>query len=434
MPNLIAESTYPKNFREETTHKLGEHLRKRHSVVLIGMRKVGISNFLRFFLNHKDITKTYIDDRKHLFIPVDLNDLVERKIYPFWVLTLKRIVDSVEKSQLNQRTKKELQDIFLDSIQSQDLFLLIDGVRNSLIKIVDQGFLPTIFFIRFDRIKDIINEDFFPNLEGLKEATNLRLSFVFTAYRTLNKLIPKLTKHAFSLVADVIYLKPATKEDLETIYAASSKHYRLRLSDNSRKELFNLIDGYTQYLFLSLITLSQTEKVFHEPKELANIILKDETIKLQSEELWESLTEAEQEVVNKIINARKLDKNDYKSGKYLFDTGLIYSRKNEYKIFSPLFANFVLEKNLKIAENHTNSDFSKKEYSLFNFLQKNLGKICGREEIIENVWKEEEELGVSDWAVDRLVARLRSKLKQQNSKHEIVTIKTRGFKLVSLTK
>lgn len=431
MSNSIAETTYPKNFREETTRKLGEHLRKRHSVVLIGMRKVGISNFLRFFLNHKDIVKTYIDDRKHIFIPVDLNDLVEREIYPFWVLTLKRIVDSAEKSQINIRIKKELQDIFLDSVQSQDLFLLIDGVRKALVKIVDQGFLPTIFFIRFDRIKDAINEDFFPNLEGLKEATNLRLSFVFTAYRTLNELVPKLAKHSFSLVADIIYLKPAAKEDLEIIYKSSSKHYHLNLKEDIKKELFILIDGYTQYLFLSLITLSQTEKEFNKPKDLTDLILNDETIKLQSEELWESLTEAEKEVVNKVINGKKIDKEDFKLGKYLFDTGLIHSRKNAYTIFSLLFTSFVKEKNLQTPENFTNSDFSKKEYSLFSFLQKNLDKICEREEIIENVWKEEEELGISDWAVDRLVARLRNKLKQQNSVYEIITIKTRGFKLIS---
>ncbi|MBI2599147.1 helix-turn-helix domain-containing protein, partial [Candidatus Curtissbacteria bacterium] len=54
-----------------------------------------------------------------------------------------------------------------------------------------------------------------------------------------------------------------------------------------------------------------------------------------------------------------------------------------------------------------------------------------REEIIEHVWPEVEELGVSDWTIDRLVARLRMKLKNQKSKYQIVTVKTRGYKLTS---
>jgi DNA-binding response OmpR family regulator len=46
------------------------------------------------------------------------------------------------------------------------------------------------------------------------------------------------------------------------------------------------------------------------------------------------------------------------------------------------------------------------------------------------VWPEYEEFGVSDWTIDRLIARLRAKLKQQQSTYTIVTVKTRGYKLV----
>src|SRR5258706_14019237 len=97
----IPESHYPLAFRQEEAKKLGKYLEQRRSVNLIGMRRVGISNFLRFFLYHKDIVSTYISSQqKHIFIPVDLNDLVEREIYPFWALTLKRVVDACETAEL----------------------------------------------------------------------------------------------------------------------------------------------------------------------------------------------------------------------------------------------------------------------------------------------------------------------------------------------
>ncbi|MBI2012722.1 helix-turn-helix domain-containing protein [Candidatus Curtissbacteria bacterium] len=75
-------------------------------------------------------------------------------------------------------------------------------------------------------------------------------------------------------------------------------------------------------------------------------------------------------------------------------------------------------------------ELTKKENLLFNLLKEELDKICEREKIIETVWPESEELGVSDWTIDRLVARLREKLKRQKSKFSVVTVKTRGYKLV----
>jgi len=69
---------------------------------------------------------------------------------------------------------------------------------------------------------------------------------------------------------------------------------------------------------------------------------------------------------------------------------------------------------------------------LFTFLKENKDKICEREEIIEVVWPEEEDLGVSDWAIDKLVARVRNKLKLQKNDFEIQTIKTRGYKLIEV--
>ena len=74
-------------------------------------------------------------------------------------------------------------------------------------------------------------------------------------------------------------------------------------------------------------------------------------------------------------------------------------------------------------------DLTKKELALLNFLEANKDQVCEREQIIEAVWPEAEELGVTDWAIDRLVARVRVKLKNQESPKEIVTVKTRGYKL-----
>src|SRR5579859_2673573 len=72
------EASYPRTFRAGDATTLGSYLHRHMSVALIGMKRVGISNFLRFFLNAPDINALYIQDPTMVCISVDINNLVER--------------------------------------------------------------------------------------------------------------------------------------------------------------------------------------------------------------------------------------------------------------------------------------------------------------------------------------------------------------------
>lgn len=425
MRTKVVEESYPITFRENDARKMGELLKSRRSVVLVGMKRVGISNFLRFFLNHKDVKETYIQEANHVFIQVDLNDLVEREIFPFWILTFKRIADYVEENISEIDIKKRISQFFLDSIQTQDLFLTIDGIRKSIILLCEAGYNPTIFFIRFDRIIDVATHSFFGNFQGLLDATQNKLSFVFTSVRPLDALSSSIfTKHALSVFADTMYICPAKASDVKIIYNTLISRYKINLSSDLEQELLRLVDGYNQYLQFALIALYEHKQKIIDRK-LLDILVKDERISLQSEELWESLTDEEQQILKKMATGEWLSENTEK-GEYLFKTGLI---THQHTLFSPLFEHFLKEKTHIKKESHI-LELSKKEHALLTYLKSHMNDVCEREEIITAVWPEAEALGVSDWAIDRLVARLRNKLKSQDAKEEIVTVKTRGYKLV----
>ncbi|MCL4352967.1 helix-turn-helix domain-containing protein [Patescibacteria group bacterium] len=427
MPEAI-ESYYPLDFRKEDAIALGDHLRHRHSIVLVGMKRVGISNFLRFFLNHKDIVKTYLDKtQKHLFIPVDLNDLIEKEMFPFWALVLKRIADAAEREPAGG-IRDYIESLFLDSIQTKDLFFTIDNVRKSLVKMVESNILPTIFFVRFDRTKDMATPEFFANLQGLKDATGRKLAYVFTSFRSLDTLAPKVfTKASLSLFSKDLYVKPAAEKDTGVIYKTYKNKYGLKLSGKTEDNLFDLVDGYVQYLQLALIFFHETKKDIVGRKELFRFLAADERIALQSEELWDSLEDFEREILLKAVQGKKPTAEEKEKAKYLWDTGFVHEGEI-LKLFSPLFDYYVRGLGKK-NQNHV-IDFTKKENALFNYLMENKERICERENIINAVWPEEEALGVSDWAIDRLVARVRSKLRLQKSEYKIQTVKTRGYKLL----
>jgi hypothetical protein len=432
MENHIPESSYPVSFRQEDAKKLGKYLEQRRSVNLIGMRRVGISNFLRFFLYNKDIVSTYINrEQKHLFIPVDLNDLVEREIYPFWTLTLKRVVDAAETTDLPSETKEKINALFLTSIQSQDLFLVIDTIRKALLLIVENNIYPTLFFLRFDRLQDAFNPSFFDNLEGLYDAAHERLSYVFTSYRSLDSIFPT-AKTSLSVFAQQLYVSPATEKEMEIVYQTYKDRYNLGLSPEMEKALFSLVAGNIQYLHLALIILNEKKKEAsiedaegQTQEKLQKLLLNDERIILESEELWESLTKEEKNVLLAVVKDQPIDNASEGSAAYLWDTGFIKSGK----IFSPLLEHYLLNKEPEKTKKETVVHLTRKEHMLFTLLEAHLGDICERDAIIETVWPEYKEFGVSDWAIDRLVARVRVKLREQNSPYEIVTVRTRGYKL-----
>jgi len=434
MESTVIEASFPLTFHKQEAKELGDHLKHRHNVVLLGMKRVGISNFLRFFLNHKDIVSTYINDGKnHLFIPVDLNDLVERELAPFWTLTLKRIADAVDRSHVSPKVKKEIESLFLGSIQTQDLFLTIDNVRKSLLILVDHGILPTVFFVLFDRIKDAATPEFFANLQGVIDAAHHKATFVFTSYRTLDVVAPHVfPRNALVVFSHDMFVRPVRVEDTQIIADTYKKRYDLPLSDEVERTLLQLVDGYVRYLHLALVILNEKKAQLPQTEsELTTLLQKDERVFLQSEELWESLTLMEQDVLLKIYRKKPITTADEEAGKYLFQTGFISKSDKFFLIFSPLFEHFLKSKDKSPVDAQT-VEFTKKEHQLFNLLKNHINEICERESIIVSVWPEVEALGVSDWAIDRLVARVRNKLKLQKSNFEIQTIKTRGYKLISL--
>jgi DNA-binding winged helix-turn-helix (wHTH) protein len=426
--NHTLESQFPLEFRKDDARFLGEKIKNRQSVVLVGMKRVGISSFLRFFLSQEKVTEKYIGVRSHIFIPVDLNDLVEVEIFPFWILTLKRIIDVAEDLKLSEADNKTIRTLFLDSIQTQDLFLTIDSVRKALLILCNAGYLPTIFFLRFDRIQHAATSEMFANLQGLIAAMHNRLSYVFTSVRPLEALSPKIFQKAdVSAFVQTYYFCPSKNDDVLIALRAYCEKYNLFIDSSLEKSLTQYVDGYSQYLQFALVFMNENKNFITDKKALFDLLVQDERVALQSEELWESLSEEEQGILLRIAKKGNVSPSEKKSTQYLWDTGMI-TVKNE--IFSPLFAYFLEEKNKESNGAGNKIEYTKKEYLLLNLLEQNRDQVCEREFIIESVWPEVEGQGVSDWAIDRLVARVRSKLKKQKSKEKIVTVKTRGYKLI----
>jgi DNA-binding response OmpR family regulator len=71
---------------------------------------------------------------------------------------------------------------------------------------------------------------------------------------------------------------------------------------------------------------------------------------------------------------------------------------------------------------------------LLDLLYGNAGRVVSRTEVVERVWPESDESGVSEQAIDALVRRLRDRLAEVDPDHDyVLTVRGHGFRLENPT-
>ena len=253
------ESFYPMSFRSKDIFCFTESIKLHQSVELIGMKRVGINNFLRYFLIKKD----KLLDKKFIIIMIDLNNLFEREVFAFWRLTLKRITDVVKQSSLPEDVISKISHSFDISIQTNDALVTFDGIREAISLIVQNQYNPVFIFNRFDRLKDAATEEFYDNLIALKDAGHSRTSFIFTSYRELEKLRPDVFKYTSSSgFSQRIYVKPVNLMDSQVVSDQIEKQYQLKIDQKHHQTLLEMCGGHIQYLRLSLLAVHEYLKIY----------------------------------------------------------------------------------------------------------------------------------------------------------------------------
>jgi hypothetical protein len=277
-------------------------------------------------------------------------------------------------------------------------------------------------------MEKVFDSKFFDHLQGLKTTCAYKLSYVFTSYKKLYDLNSKIfDRNTLTSFSSKIYFKPAKPIDAQVILKMFLKKYKLNISDSLIDSIITLSGGHTHIMLILVIILSELDsKKISNEEEIKKIFLHDERFKLQADELIAHLNKKEIEIVKNIIINPKIK---IETDNYLRQSGFItLTNEDEYRIFSPLLRQYLSEHYFKVIINN-NHKFTHKENLLFSLLLQNIDQVVEREDIMENVWPEQETYEISDWSLDKLISRLRNKLKIQNSNFQLNTIKTRGFML-----
>lgn len=422
--SIIPEAVYPASFRHQETDDILTILRQHQSVTIVGMKRVGVSNFLRFITHNAIIRARLNNGKQTVFVYLDTNDLTEITLQQFWLLLLKRLYDTSTELPASKREKVE--QIYQRTIatgNAEPLFLL-EGIKEIATIYASSEHYLVIALARFDRLLPVFSETFFANLQSIVDIASEHITYIFTTYLPFSKLCREIYFAAkFSMFTKTYYLRPLAAEDLYFIIEAFERQRAINLPQEVKDILVHLSGGHVQLLQLCLIVVSEIHTSPNTDEgTLLLTLTPDERIGLQCDEILESLTPEEKSY---LLAGQP---SSQKASDYLIDTGIII-KNGAQKLFSPIFERYLQHKQKELSlPQYPFSDLTKKETLLLTYLVDHKGEICPRDEMIVAVWPEFED--ISDWALDQLVSRLRRKLESQGAQMKIKTNRGKGYQLL----
>lgn len=170
-------------------------------------------------------------------------------------------------------------------------------------------------------------------------------------------------------------------------------------------------------------------------------MINSEQLRFRLEQITHCFSELEQNVLYKLIKKEKLETIEEKHAYNYLKTMNVINDEGEIGI--GMLAKYLKENlpkiNIEISESklmlnaiNVESHFSKKEKRTLKVLLENQNRVVTRDQIAKAIWPLDTEEQYSDWAVDRIIARLRNKLETLGMSKEMVkTLRNKGYMLVN---
>lgn len=329
-------------------------------------------------------------------------------------------------------------DIFREHLRFHDEMILFQGFKEAIDYLALQRKITTVFlFDRFEEYVPTVTSEFFANLRALRSRGKYRLSFVFSVYQPLEvQLEPSLLSDFYEFIAgNVIYLPLYDKRTTDFRVALIEKITKKKVPAPVLSEIISLTGGVGRIVKLSVE--SYLARGVQE-KDLAAFLLTQKAIRSALQEIWFTLSPAEQTAI------RQGSFDDKILLSHLEQMGIIKENKLQIPLLREIIQDTLVQPKSTtlsiVYDEHTNTikkgedvlsdQLTASEFRLLRYLLQNKNKIIEREEIISVVWQEvKSTAGITDQAVDQLVFRLRRKIEEDpNNPVHLHTVKGRGFK------
>lgn len=276
---------------------------------------------------------------------------------------------------------------------------------------IGKNFVPCICVLRLSLTDDC--------LEQIEKLESLRLQyytdFIPVIIGSVCNIYNSLKFKPQVLSKSLLILKPYKPEVAVTFLELFEKVYKFNLKPETRSLLINLSGGHTGLLKSLFMIALDSDNHIPEVSELVEqesiLMWLYKIVNDLPQEVWEELEKSNENLI--------LQKFGYLSGG---------------KLFSPLLEAYIKSRRRKLnteSKQDLMNDFllSYTEKQVFNLLKENTGSIITRSQIADALWGDQVAEKYSEWAIDHVIYRIRSKLKAAGVPVQIVTKKKQGVVL-----
>lgn len=436
------ESQYPETARFEEIQKIIAFLKDGSSCQLLGLPGVGRSTLLSLLAHNKHIKIKHLDkqhENMH-FVMANFSEIRKRPLFDAMKFLFLSLADSLRERKMTDDYLK-INAIFKESLAFNDELVLFQGLKEAIDYLALERKMSIVFLLdRFEEYIPTVTSEFFVNLRTLRNRAKYKFTAVFSLNRPLETLLEptQLAEYYEFVAGHFVYMSILDKKTTEFRISSIEHVTRKKLPKQVEESIISLTGGHGKLTKLAVeLLLSHPE----EKDTLKEFLLSSRAIKAALQEIWLSLSPAEQAD----LLQEKFD--DKEVLEYLEGVGLV----NNKKIGIPLFSTFLqtdqsvpqAEMQKIVYDPNTNAirkgeivlsdQLTSSEFRLLRYLLQNQEKIIERDEIITVVWESvKSTAGITDQAVDQLIFRLRRKIEEDpNNPTHLQTVKGRGFKFTA---
>lgn len=409
-------------------HVAFDSIARGNSAVIWGFPHSAANSFLKFIFSQTDLLEEFIPGKKPVFIHLDFDSLTDATNLSFHKHLLSQFIELFhERLEKFKAADKKLLDQAKATLQSGDSYAIFQtSIR--LLKTFYQKSDLKITIVLSDYAVSKLDESLGRNLYKLwsierKHPYN-RMSFLFVTppYLSPHELPPFLKPLRIAYFESTSDFPLFDDQELEYTYDRLEQMYGVELTAELRVKALKFLGGYYGF-FVPLV--NSVEKFGSVARNIEKAWFADETMNYFADELLMSLPEdviselregsVKSQKVKKILKRFHLSPMP----KMLESRSkILLSNQKSTQRISHSFPN-----GIQVTEPLTNQ-----EYLAISYFVKHAGEIVSKLDLAEVIWGPDHDF--SDWAIDKLISRLRKKIITKGNLNPILTIRNAGYKFI----
>lgn len=406
------------------------------SCQVIGFPGVGKSNCLRLLPYNRAIREFHLADREPSFhfVYMDFSEVARKPLSDIIKFILISLAGSFGERKLKE--EESIVNKFLsEALRFSDEMFFSQSLKKAVDYLANERELSIVFlFDRFEEYIPNIDSGFFLNLKILRNRVKYRFAACFAITRPIEEVLEANIFAEFSefLAGNTVFLSIHDRVGLDFRFKHLERISGKSASPKIKEEIIKLTGGHGKLARICYETVLATRQLAGKQSQaLSEFLLTSSQVQSTLFEIWNFLTPEEQKnLIQKIQN------------KLLEKLGLTKNGEITIPLFDSYIKTITPPSGEKLTYDSTRNEIFKgeqnltellspQEFRLLRFLLQNTGRVCEKDEIIQNVWKDTKtQEGVTDQALDQIIYRLRKKIEDDPNKPQFIqTIKGRGYRL-----